>query len=430
MPGNPDRETRWYKLDNTAKMYPLITSAKNSYVYRIAINLNQEIEPKVLQQAVEDCKPRFPTIYVRMRKGLFWYYHEANEKMPLVKPEPSVVCEEIVPSQNNGYYFTFFYYRNRISLEMFHVLCDGSGALAFLKLVVFRYLELLGLPVESEGLILSLDEEPKQSEIEDSYVENYESTEGDRGAITRAYHTSGTYFSQGGIGIINGKMKTEQLKRLAKDHGASISQYLAALLTYCIIETGDMKKLSRLPVNICIPVDMRKYYSSKTLRNFFLNVFTSVFCGGRKMSFETALDLMKEQFKSGVDLEKLQKLLNSNVSVEKNPIVRFSPLFLKLALIKIGYKFGGRMSTTAIMSNIGNVEIPESMKPYIIDMDMNFNINNLCAHNLGIVSCKGITTLGFSRRVYETELERLFFTHLTSRGVEVEILSNLWEDFA
>jgi NRPS condensation-like uncharacterized protein len=65
-------------------------------------------------------------------------------------------------------------------------------------------------------------------------------------------------------------MPVEQITALAKANGATVTQYLAALLTLCIRHSADMTRQSGKAVNICVPVNMRGFYDSKTLRNFTL----------------------------------------------------------------------------------------------------------------------------------------------------------------
>lgn len=422
-------ETKWYRLDNIAKIYPIVTSTKSSNVFRIAVNLKHDIMPPVLQQAAIDCKLRFPTFYVKLKKGLFWYYYEANEKAPIVKLESPLICSTIDSHNNNGYFFTFFYYKNRISLEVFHGICDGSGALEFLKAVAYHYLELLGFSMESENLVFTLDQTTQQAETEDSYVKNYIPAVKKGSRSVRAYRPLGTHFRQNGIGVINGKVKTESLKKLAKKHNATITQYLAALVTYCLILTGDMERLSHMPVNICIPVDMRNFYLSKTLRNFFLIFNTSIQCTDKKMCFEEILAKIKDQFASELNIEKLQETLNANVSLEKNIALKYCPLIIKWALIKLVDIISGGRQTTMTMSNLGIIELPASMKAFVDNFEFNFDVGNHFAHNLSILSCNGKTTIGFSRCICETELEMTFFSYLSSQGLEVEIQSNLRENY-
>lgn len=66
--------------------------------------------------------------------------------------------------------FKVSYHSSRINLEVFHSLTDGSGALEFLKAIVFNYLLLAGKDVDGENLILTSDIENVYEEAQDSFI--------------------------------------------------------------------------------------------------------------------------------------------------------------------------------------------------------------------------------------------------------------------
>lgn len=430
MKRSENSEPKWYKLDNAAKIYPVVVSAKDSYVFRITANMKEEVRPDILRQAVKDCRERFPTFYVRLRRGLFWYYYEANEKEPVVRPEPAYVCKKIDLRKNNGYYFTHFYYKNKISTEIFHGICDGAGALEFFKTTVFRYLELLGLPVESENILLTIDQKPTPAETEDSYNKYYSKADHRKRIVTEAHKPSHKGFAHGGAGLVVGKVSSSKLHSIARAQDATVTQYLTALLSYCYLTLGDKKNLINLPVKITIPVNMRKYCPSTTLRNFSLFFHTSVLYKGEEMTFGNVLDVVKQQFKEELTEEKLRDTLNSNVVIEKNIAVRFLPLFIKKIILRTGYKYIGRRSSTATVTNLGNIELPVSMTPYVEDFELNSATGKRSNPNLSLVSYNDVTTLSFSRGIKDTLYEKMFLSFLAQQGLKVEVQSNLWEDYS
>ena len=72
--------------------------------------------------------------------------------------------------------------------------------------------------------------------------------------------------------IIHFKMDTKELKNVAKRYNATITSYLLVLMFMAGKSATD--KLQG-DVSIQVPVNMRKFYPSKTLRNF------SMYCGVR-----------------------------------------------------------------------------------------------------------------------------------------------------
>lgn len=423
-------ENKWFPLDNAAKLYPAILSPKHSCVFRLSMNMSQKVNRAFLQQAVEDLKPRFPTMYVRLRRGLFWNYYEYNERMPKVREESPYMNAHIDTHANNGYHFTVFYYNNRITLETFHSLCDGTGALAFIKAIAYRYLELLGNDLSPDGLVLTVHEKPSPAEMEDSFLKCFTGTPTDRGEVKRAYRLRGTRISaMGGYGAINGKADVASVLAAAKKHGASLTQYLAAALAYAVYVSEPATRRSKDPINVCVPVNMRRYHGSQTLRNFSLFFHTSIPCKNLELTFEDILSLVKGQFAFEIKKEKLQGYLNANVAAEKNIALRLCPLPLKiLALRMTNYMFGSLLSTVTL-SNLGDVQLPESMKPHVRDFDFNLSVGNQLTHGVGVATCNNRLTVSILRSIYETEFERCFFSFLASEGVTLEIQSNLREEY-
>jgi hypothetical protein len=420
---------KWFRLDNAAKIYPVVAGPQNGHVFRISMTLTEDIDPKLLQQAVFDLKPRFPTFYVRMRRGFFWYYYEKNERTLEVKPEPPFMCKSIDFFANNGYQFSCYYHKKRISVEVFHSICDGNGALEYTKSLVYRYLELKGYPMESENMVLTVDQSPSAEEMEDSFLKNYKEGPSTRPVVNKAYEIKGTPFIQGGTGVITGKMSVEELKKVAKDYNATVTQFLAALLAYSILKTGDRKRLARRPVNIFIPVNMRKYFNSKTLRNFSLYFYSIHKYKDDSIELKEILEKTKQDFEEKLNLAHLLETMKANVAAEKNLAVRGSPLFVKKLLLKAGYSMFANRLATATITNLGNVVLPSSMSKYVEDVELNLGARYKSGPNAAVVSCKGVASVAFSRGIKEKEVEKTFFRFLSEQGIKVEIQGNYWEKY-
>jgi NRPS condensation-like uncharacterized protein len=425
-----ETKNKWFKLDNAAKIYPAKIGKKDSCVYRISANMVNEIIPETLEQAVKDCKLRFPSMYVKMKKGLFWYYFEPNEKLPIVKREDPYINQLIDVTKNNDYQFTVFYYRNRISLECFHSLCDGTGAMEFLKAIIFRYLILLGHDINDEGMILKIDEMPKDEEIEDSFKKYYSNSKDKLKKEESAYQIRDLHLPDySGVGVINGRFKTDELLALAKKEEATLTEYLAALLSYCIWQVYEKDNIAKKPISICIPVNIRKFFNSKTLRNFSLFFYTSINCKKEELTLNEILSKTKSDFKSEITKEKLQQNLNANVAMERNIAIRFCPLFIKNIIMKIAANVLGDSLNTCTLSNLGNIILPSSMSSFIKDFEFILTCNNLKTNSMSMVSVNGTTTISFSRSIYETKIEKLFFSYLANMGIDAVIDSNYLEEY-
>ncbi len=77
----------WMPLDNAALIFPAIRRKNWNNVFRESISLTEEIDPILLQQAVNELMPRFPSFYVRLKRGVFWYYLEQVAQPPKVQED-------------------------------------------------------------------------------------------------------------------------------------------------------------------------------------------------------------------------------------------------------------------------------------------------------------------------------------------------------
>ena len=122
----------WLRLDNAGLIYPSASSEKWNNVFRVSAYLKQNVDPKVLQQALNIVILRFPNMDVTIRRGFFWYYFQGLSEYPLVSLETEYPCRRM-ELNTKRHLFRVLYYKNKISFETFHSLTDGTGALCFLN---------------------------------------------------------------------------------------------------------------------------------------------------------------------------------------------------------------------------------------------------------------------------------------------------------
>ncbi|HOO29159.1 MAG TPA: alcohol acetyltransferase, partial [Lachnospiraceae bacterium] len=229
--------TTWYKLDLSANVYPTLQRRNFSSVYRLSILLKEEIIPDLLQQAVDQTLPRFPSFKVALRKGLFWRYLEPNNRPgPFIEEDIINPCMPMDFKANHRYLIRIYYYQNRISLEVHHSLADGSGGMYLLQTITAVYLRLCGHDITCEGYVLDIDQYPDSSELEDAYVKYANSKVRPPRTQEKAYRVRGTKEKFYTLNIICGIMSTSQVLSAAKQKKASLTEYLNSVLLYALLE--------------------------------------------------------------------------------------------------------------------------------------------------------------------------------------------------
>jgi NRPS condensation-like uncharacterized protein len=131
---------RWVKLDNAAKIYPAAMRKNWSNLFRQSVTLSEKVDVLVLQSALNVTVKRFPSIAARLRKGVFWYYLQQVESAPEIRPEYSYPLVFMDRQEMRTCAFRVIAYEDRIAVEYFHALTDGTGALIFLKSLTAEYL--------------------------------------------------------------------------------------------------------------------------------------------------------------------------------------------------------------------------------------------------------------------------------------------------
>ncbi len=412
----------WDKLDNTANLFPVIATENMSNVYRISVTLTEEVDRILLQEALDRILPQFMVFRMRLRMGMFWYYFEENTRpAPIVREEYSSPGAYIDKSRNNHYMFRVTYYKCRINLEVFHALTDGSGGIIFLKELVYQYLRLKHpeiLEVEKDKISpgIFLDQE-------DSYVKNFKKGHSKVYTSEHALTLSGERLPKGEMGVIHGYMPVSQLKTVAKKYGVTINQYLVGVFVYSIYKEYLKEQPSKFPINCCVPVNLRPYYDSHTMKNFFAMV-SAVFKPEKEhYSLEEVIGIIAGHLREQITPENLDNIMSYNVSNEQNWILRAVPLVIKNAVMRQVYGISAK-ATSATITNIGNIELREPYQKYVehfyttLSMSKGQNIKG------GICSYNGILTFTFSSILLDVSIPKRFFQLIAKEGVTVAIETN------
>ncbi|WP_167957067.1 hypothetical protein [Anaerosporobacter faecicola] len=416
------RNQYWYPIDNAGKIFPAVSKDSRSSVFRLSFYLKEKVKKDFLEQAVNNVLPRFETFAVELKSGLFWYYLSANDRPFQVEEESARIAKFFSWQKNNGYLFKVYYYENKITLETFHSLTDGTGAMEFLKSIVYKYFELQGHSLEHDGRIRSQLPHDVTGEI-DMFVDSYDST--NRKSLTEepAYHLSGEKFKYHFSLAVRAQVPTERLSAVAKANHVTIGQYVTAAMAYSIYSCSHDCRTSKKPIKIFIPVNLRKFFPSNTLRNFSLYI-KSTFSGKESWTFEKMLASTKEQFADQLTKEDLHRRINSNVSIEKNPFIRILPLAIKNLAFQIGYYYCAENISTYYISNLGNISLPTDLDPYIDDVE--FALGGTC---MAIASIHGHTNLMLNSEFKDITTIQYFLKLLTDAGIPVTIDTNYKEGY-
>ncbi len=417
----------WYKLDLSAIVYPTLQRRDFSSVYRLSVILREEIDPQILQQALDRTLPRFPTYKAAIRKGLFWRYLEPNNRPgPFVQADVRNPCQPMAFKQNHRYLLRVYYYRNRISLEVHHSLGDGTGGMCVLQTMTAEYLRLSGHgEIASGGFVLDIDEEPDREELEDAYMRYANAKVCPPRLEEKAYRVRGTKEPFYTLNVIDGIMSVSEVMRVAKGYGATVTEYLNAVLLYALLRKQEADGNVRLrPVKIAMPVNLRRFFPSKTLRNFITMIYPGVDPRLGDYTFEEIVTHVHHYMRYYLNEKLLRGDITTNAATQRNPFIRIVPLFIKDFVVRLFYTKVQDGNSSAGLTNLGALQVPESMKPYIERFDIYMGQPFSSRTNCAVVSFEDVLTVNFASSIVEADVERYFFRRLVQDGIHVKIESN------
>ena len=395
-------------------------------MFRLSMELTEEIDKTVLEQALKSALNRMPSFCQHLKRGFFWYHLEHKQDIPPISNEIRNPCVYLNVKENKGFQFRVSCYRNRIAVDYFHVLTDGTGGMSFLKTLVAEYVSIkheVNIP-RGNG-ILDCAEAPQKAEYEDSFLKYAKPMRISR-METPAYHIRGTREEYGKINITTGILPLDEISLKAKEYGATINEFLTATLILAIYNIQQKENhpfRKKQAVKVCIPINLRKHFSSRTLRNFTSYANLGIVPTLGNFTLEETIAIIKH----GMALEANKKMLtakfSTNVASEKNMFMKMVPLYLKDPLMKLYYILIGDRYNSTTLSNLGLVRLPDEMAKYVE------RISFMIGAGLNPVTCACVSfgnklCFNITRTIEEPLVERAFFSMIVGMGVHVTLESN------
>ena len=421
------KKLAWMTLDNAAKIFPAARRRYWSNMFRLSATLNEPVDRDVLTVALDVTLRRFPSIAVRIKAGAFWYYLEELPEAPEIQDEKPYPLSGMSFADMKKCAFRVLVYENRIAVELFHALTDGNGALMFLKTLVSEYLyQKHGVKVPTGGGILDRLEEPAPDELEDSFLKyagKYPASRRD----TDAYRIAGKREVDGFRTNTTFVIDAEYVVAEAKRRGVTVTAYMTAVL----IEASRRVQEKRVPtprkykpIKIHVPVNLRKIFPSKTMRNFVLYATLGIDPRLGEYSFDELCSIASSQMKLQITEKNMAAMIKTNVDSERSILLRAVPLFLKDIVMKLVFNAVGERKSCFCFSNLGVVKTPEEFSNHVDRLDFVLGSQSAAPYNTSAITFGGKMYLNIIRNMKEPVLEREIYAVLRELGVPHTAESN------
>ncbi len=398
-------------------------------VFRISASLKEPVRYSALREAVAITSKRFPYFSVSLGSGIFWHFLEFNDQMPRIQAEEKIPCTAFAVKRKGEPLFRIIIKGNRISVEFIHILTDGTGALEYLKSLLYTYLTITGKHISTQGDIILPSMPVSEEEYEDGYNKFFQKLP-PPSKLVKAWHLPYKLNKRPKLRVLRAEVNVNEILEVSRKNKVSFTEYFVSVYHFSLQKIyisgkEKSKKEKRKVLRIEVPINMRKIFPSRTMRNFSLFVLPEIDVRLGTYTFEEILKSVHNQLQISADVKQISRFLSSNVSSEKLFIIRIMPLFIKKMIIASVYKGLASKRWTGLVTNLGLVTLPGEMENMVDSFELippppNANVKVGCA----LVSYKNKLRISFCNITESCELERHILKHLSDAGIHVKILNN------
>lgn len=401
-------------LDDQAKIFSLSYNKKDTSIFRISITFINNIEEKYLNQAVERTLKTFKEFKVKLTKNLFWNALEDNkEKLP-VHNKIDYKFNKLNTKENNKYLLKVSYEEKQLVVDFFHLLTDGLGAKLFVQELLYNYLRLLDHKLKPQ--------EKLNITSENAYTKNYTNKHKKAYVPPKSYQLKGEYIPNKDISFNDFYINLYDLKNFSKEKECSLSVLIISLIVYSLYETNYKKHKGNKPINVCIPINLRQFFQTKTISNFVSHSMLSII-PNQINSLDNIITIVKEEYTNKIDEQKIKDTFESNGKSINNKILNYIPLFIKRPIVILGSYFVKKQFTITY-SNLGIFDIKDEYNKYIANISFKLIPDWRERIRCGISSNKDILNISFGSNLIDTSLENKLSNILDENNIYYEIRSN------
>lgn len=450
------KRKKWVKLDNASNIFLAAMTDVDTKVFRLSASVQDPVDSELLQQALDKTYEQYALYHSVLRRGFFWYYLEESNLNPKVAIDNKPPCSKLYHFDKKDLLFRVVYFQNRIHLEVFHALSDGTGALWFLEDLLSEYV-MLRYPENFEGMNKKEIDILKQQLYDDSFVHYFHNdkkknfTESAQSAIQtvakvgkvaaiygkkatryvfatnahvqktkRVYQVRGKKTPDNRTHVIELDMPVKDILLLAHNHHTSLTIYLTSLFVDAVHKTNENQQVGRT-IAVSVPVNLRQLYPSESARNFFCTIRLEYTYG---QSGDDSLKMiclsLQKQMLNQLSPESLERKLNKLIAFEFNPFIRIIIRPIKDIVLKL-INYSNNKNLTLAMSNLGKVSFPEPIDKYIQQL---YFQTSAVRPQFSAISHGDRLTVCFTSPFVETNIQKVFVQSLTKVGIPVTIAVN------
>lgn len=199
--------------------------------------------------------------------------------------------------------------------------------------------------------------------------------------------------------------------------------FLTALLLAFMTEAAHAASdESRGDISLQVPLNMRKFCPSKTLRNF------SMYCSVRTPwaeagEAERLLPDITRQLSERASETAMRGMLASTAEMVR--LLGRVPLAVKRPAARIAYGFLGERAFTSTLSNLGAAKLPPEVEAHVEKLDFVLGTGERARAACAMVTLKGLALLSVTKLTDDKTFETRLLSLLEGAGVPVKLSGSM-----
>ena len=417
---------RFIPIDNAAQIFVSINSKKETTMSRIALTLKQPIIKEQLNKALINVITVFPFYQVYLKKQFFDYIFERTNDLPIIE-EDTKWTNRYIDFNKKRFPFKIKFKERTIALEMSHILSDGYGTLSFLLSLTSEYLRISNLETGTSPLIKKPGDKILEEEWECAFRKNF-SKKGPKVKMSpSAYIPKGEMISVEKYFSTRIIMDLEKVRSKARKNNVTLNVYMSAVYAFALqgmyleeIEKGNIK--STLPIRLQIPVNLRKDFPTKSLRNFSYLYSPSFNIIKGKYSFSELIELISMAIRHERHSDSIKNQVSRNLRAENILFFKILPRALKQLLFRVFYHLFARSQYSGVLTNMGDIKLPSNLEKEIESFDIIPCNSPVPGRNTALFSYKGKLEINIGSSCNDLNLENKIIKKLEELSIEYKVI--------
>jgi NRPS condensation-like uncharacterized protein len=191
-------------------------------------------------------------------------------------------------------------------------------------------------------------------------------------------------------------------------------------LSLMFLANRSATELNKGLLQFQVPVNMRKFFpESNTMRNF--SMYCSIDLPPSKVnSIEEVAPMVAQQLKQKTTYDEMSVMMTTARRLVTS--VKLVPLIVKAPIARIIYGFLGDSRFSNTLSNLGKIEMPDELVPYIEGFDFILGTCVVSRASCSMCSFGGNTVLSISKNTKDPSFEERLAALSQELGIKPEIV--------